>query len=423
MNARRRDPAERFRPRGPGGDPAEAEAGAGPRFARWPVLLATAAGAALLALLVIRYSAVNALLQLGPDMAASVAPDHPRVRLERAFEKLQLTGDPDEETGRAALAAFRRAPLSEVPLLIAARRAIDAGDQARADRLVAAASRRNPRSRYALLLQLDQHIRNGRADEAAATMAVLTRSFPDAGPLLTAQLALMAARPETRGAVRDVMAVDPELRIAVLEQLARRGVDPDTILDLAGPPRPGGETPRWQQLLLDDLVERGEVARARSVWQRLTGVEPPQVGVYDAGFAGLPGPPPFNWKLETSGDGIAERTSAGLHAEYYGRGDTTLASQLLVLPPGRYRLSFAAEGRAQAEDGRLAFTVSCQPGPTGLEVPITGVDTTSKEFSAEFTVPGSGCPGQWLRLQGRVSEFPKDQRVTISRLRIERLGR
>ena len=420
----RRDPSERFRPRG-SGESAEAQAVDDRRFARWPVLLATLAGAVLLVVLVLRHTVVLGLLQISPDMAASFSPSHPRVQLEQAFEQLQLTGNPAAETERSALAAFRRAPLSEVPLLIAARQAVNADDSAAAGPLIAAAARRNPRSRYALLLQLDQQVRAGRTDEAAATMAVLTRSFPDAGPLLTAQLALMAANPDSRDAVRHVMSLDPRLATRVLEELARQGAEPDVILELASTARDrGSETPRWQQLLLDRLVERGEVARARAVWQRLSGAELPQGGIYDAAFAGLPGPPPFNWQLETSGDGIAERSGEGLHLEYYGRRDATLARQLLALAPGRYRLSFTAEGRAQAEDGRIAFTVSCHPGaPTGLEVPITGVDSGSEQFSAEFTVPSTGCPGQWLRLQGRVSEFPKDQRVTISQLSVERLGR
>lgn len=424
-----RDWAERFRP----ADGAEPVADAGETAAEGPPprrrlarALAALVGMLLLGWLVIRFSAVNALLELSPDAAAMLSPDHPDVRLDAAFETLQLTGGPDAEVRDGALAAFRRAPLSEVPMLIAARAAIAAGDEAQADRLIALAGRRNPRSRYALLLRLDQHIRLGRPAEAAAAMAVLTRSFPDARPLLTAQLARMAASPDTRDAVRRTMASDPQLRAGVLEQLARQGADPATILALAGDAPAGGaagETPDWQRLLLDSMVARGEVRAAHEAWQRLTGADPAgrAGGVYDRDFAGLPGPPPFNWKLETSGDGFAERTNGALHVEYYGRRDAGLASQLLLLPPGRYRLSFTAEGEAEGGDsGRLAWTISCHPGNRRLTaILIAGVDFSAGRIAGDFTVPDSGCPGQWLRLVGNSAEFPKDQQVTIRALRIE----
>ncbi len=428
-----RDWADRFRPEPAAGEPAErAEAAAETersRRGRLPLALAALVGALLIGWLILRYSAVNALLEVDPDLAAELSSAHPDVRLDRAFERLQLTGGPDPETRAGALDAFRHAPLSEVPLLIAAREAIAAGDDARADRLIAVASRRNPRSRYALLLELDQHIRLGRAAEAATAMAVLTRSFPDAGRLLTAQLARMAADPATRDAVRRAMAADPQLTTGVLEQLARQRADPDIILALAGdsPPRTAaGETPAWQRLLLEGMVERGQIGEAHAAWQRLTGAASGgrAGGVYDRDFAGLPGPPPFNWQLETGSDGFAERTANALHVEYYGRRDVGLASQLLLLAPGRYRLSFTAEGEAEGgEGGRLAWTINCHPGARRLTaIVLTGVDFSGKRISGDFVVPDSGCPGQWLRLVGNSAEFPKDQQVTIRQLRIEGAG-
>ena len=146
--------------------------------------------------------------------------------------------------------------------------------------------------------------------------------------------------------------------------------------------------------------------------------------LYDPDFEGLAGPPPFNWELESSGEGFAQRGTRALRVEYSGREDTRLASQLLALAPGTYRLTFTAEGQTDAEGGEIAWTVSCHPGgPTGLEVPITGLDLSPKRFSSEFTVPASGCPGQWLRLVGDAAEFPEDQQVTIRDLRIVEAGR
>jgi hypothetical protein len=420
-----RGSAERFRRSRRGAEGTAAEPTGGRGLAGLPVIAAALIGVALLGLLVIRYSATNALLQAGPQMAAAVSPNNPRVVLTGALEELQLSGEVSAATEQRALAAFRQAPLSEVPLLIAARKAMSARQEERAAPLIEAAIRRNPRSRYALLLRLDQEVRLGDVSQAAETMAILTRAFPNAGPLMTTQLAAMALDPSARPSVRLAMGRDAGLRANVLEQLARQGADPAIVLDLAGVIRPtprGEETPQWQRLLIDGMVERGQVAEAQRLWLRFSGADAAAArgGIYDREFAGLPGPPPFNWELETGSNGFAERTNGGLEVQYDGREAARLASQLLLLPPGDYRLGFTAEGGATGENGRLAWTVSCHPGGQPIVVAeIVGVDFNAKRINGTFTVPPSRCPGQWIRLVGQSAEFPEAQQVTIRQLRIE----
>ena len=106
--------------------------------------------------------------------------------------------------------------------------------------------------------------------------------------------------------------------------------------------------------------------------------------------------------------------------QFDARGDARLASQLLLLPPGTYRIGFTAEGEADGENGLLSWTVACEPrGRPIVVTEIIGVDFNPKRFDGTFTVPAAGCPGQWLRLTGTAAEFPKDQRVTIKQLRLE----
>jgi hypothetical protein len=391
-----------------------------------PVILSAVAGALVLIWLAVQVSAANALLEGTGEAAPAWAADSAYLRLDQAGDELQLSGDPTDETVRAALAAFRRAPLSDVPLLIGARQALAAGRDAQADRLIEMAARRNPRSRYTLLLELDRNIRRGRTAEAAETMGVLTRFFPEVGDFLVAELARMAADPASRAAVRHVMETDPQLRTAVLEQLARDGGDPDVVIALAGPQArlaARADAPRWQRLLLDGLVGRGQPGEALRIWSRLVGPEAPVRvgGIYDPDFAGLPGPPPFNWSLAAGADGFAERAGGGgLYAQFFGRGDAELASQLILLEPGSYRLVFKVAGEADGEHGLLAWTVACHPGGQRLvAIPIPEVDFAARQLVADFRVPQSGCASQWLRLVGTAAEFPEDQQITITDLRIE----
>lgn len=399
-------------------------------FARLPRILAAVLVSLLLLFLIVRISVVNALLDVSPEMAAPLAPNDSSLALERVGDALRQGGEIDEGTGAAAREAFKKVPLAPEPLLVAARRARDAGDETRTDRLIAMAYRRNPRSRYTLTLLLEQHLRHGRVDELAGVMAVLTRLQSEAGEVLLAILARMATEPQTGDAIRELVESDPALRVGVLEQLAQQGASPDAILGFAGDnlqPAPGEDTPRWQRLMLDGLVSRGEVERAYEAWTRLAGQRAAAAPntVYDPDFTGLPGPGPFNWRFEQTSDGFAEvsRSTPGLFAEYYARKSVSLGGQLLRLAPGRYTLSFQAEGEADGEDGKLVWVISCHPSGRQVgEAPITGVDYTPKTISSSFTIPEAGCPAQWLRLLGRASEFPKEQQVTIRTLRLERSG-
>lgn len=408
-----------------------ASTAATPQFRRSStgMILLAAAGALLLLWLVARLSVTLALGENSPQAAASWAPAMAEIRLAQAADELQLTGNPSAQTVETAFEAFRRMPLSDVPLLIGARRAMASAQDDIGDRLLAMAARRNPRSRYTLLLELDNHIRRGRTEEAAKTMGALTRFFPEVGDFLVAELGRMALDPASRDAVRGVMETDRQLRRSVLEQLARDGADPEMILALAGPQAPtaaGGEAPSWQRLLLDGMVARGQVVEALAVWSRLNGVDPEarSGGLYDPGFERLPGSPPFNWAFESGPNGFAEPVGSGrMSAQFYGRGNATLASQLLRLAPGSYRIELDAEGEADGENGRLTWVVSCQPGGQRLaEVALVGVDFAGKHLAADFSVPDAGCPGQWLRLVGTPAEFPQDQKVTVSGLRIAAAG-
>ena len=81
--------------------------------------------------------------------------------------------------------------------------------------------------------------------------------------------------------------------------------------------------------------------------------------LHDSDFRDAISPPPFNWQLTSSTVGLAERQRGGrLHILFYGDEDGTLASQLLLLPPGAYRLSMRLAGdpaRAHA----LTWSIWC----------------------------------------------------------------
>lgn len=400
----------------------------GPTWVRLGKILLAAAGSVLLAWWVVATSAVDALVRRRPAAAAMIAPDHPRVRIALAMLDFRLrNGVLGDASRRSVASAFAEAPLIEEPFTFAGIDALANGRENEGEKLLEEARRRNPRARTARLILLDRYLRTDRAPEAGVEIAVLHNLIPRAAEVLIPELARMVRDPRTGASLIRVLSHDPMMQQAVLAQLASSGEDPDLILRIAGSNAATNPTPEglpWQRLLLARMAEKGDVARAHRLWRSFAGMGPggEEKGLYDSQFRGLPGAPPFNWNLVTSNAGVAERVDLpGLQVEYYGRLDAELASQLLVLSPGRYRLAFRAQGAAKGEGSRLSWSVTCVGGASPLlQVPLTGISYSPRILAGTFTVPAANCPGQWLRLKGTAGEFADAQSVTISDLQLRK---
>ena len=388
-------------------------------------IVLAAAGAAFLAWWVVKTSAVDALVRSNPVAAAAIAPDHPRVRMALAMLEFRLNQGRLSESGRrSAIATLADWPLTEEPFYLAGVHATAQGRTELGERLLVEARRRDPRARTPRLILLDRYLRQNRVSEAGIEIAALNRLVPQAADRLIPELTKMVRDPKTGAALIQVLAHEPALQQAVLGNLAASGADPDLVLRIAGsnsatsPTRDGLP---WQRSLLAKMVEKGDVARAHRLWRGFTGLPPAgdEKGLYDGRFEGQPGAPPFNWLLVSGPAGVAERIKGpALQVEYYGRASVDLASQLLMLKPGRYRLQLRAEGDAEGEASTLVWTVSCLGRNSILDLRLKGIDYTPRTIAGTFTVP-AGCGAQWLRLHGIAGEFARAQSATMSELRIE----
>ncbi len=396
-----------------------------PKFALKVALLA--AGAIFIGWLCVRAATLEALSRANPIIAAKLAPDDPRVAI--GFANLEFRarqGVMSPTATKAAVDALQRAPLAPDPFFFAGLEKLVRGDHSAALPLVSEARRRNPRSRMARLIYLDQVLRAGRVRETTTEIAVISRLIPETSRVLVPELAKYARDPRTAPALIQALRPDPPLREGVLEHLASTGTDPAIVMRLAAsaPAAPATRgTPVWQSRMLGSLIDKGEVGRARTLWSSLAGVEPSALreGVYDGAFRGAPGPAPFNWRFEQSSAGVAEPTKApALQVEYYGRADAELASQLLQLGPGRHLLSLTASGDVPASGGSVAWTLTCLRSKTPIAtLPIKGIASAPKRLTLAFTVPAN-CPAQWLRLNGTSAEFPAAHSVTLADLQIRK---
>jgi hypothetical protein len=208
----------------------------------------------------------------------------------------------------------------------------------------------------------------------------------------------------------------PGLEDSVLTVLAENPSNAQAILALAGENNRKPDSP-WLRVLLQKLVEAGHYRRAHAFWSAIGGGSVDEQMLYDASFSHAVPPPPFNWSLTSSTIGLAERQPGkGLHVIFYGNEDGVLASELLLLGPGVYRLKMRL-AQAPVNTDSLRWSIRCDKS----QEPVSTV-ILSQAASATwlFEVPAN-CPAQWLELLGRSADLADQSEVTITDLSLARL--
>lgn len=377
------------------------------------------AGALVAALFVVRVAFVEAFATKDPTTAAAVWADHPAVLLETGLARvgdMAAAGRPvDPALVGRLISASAKAPLAPEPFLVRGVNAQISGNQAVALQSYLAARERNPRAVAPRYFLADLYLKAGQTERGLAEISVLSRLVPQSLPNVAKYLAAYARTPGAAPQVKKLLETHPQLELALLNELAGDAAGARLVLYLWSG-RGGEEARPWQGRLLEQLVGAGRFNEARSAWARFTNIRAKPDSLFDAQFEAR-ALPPFGWMLASGPSGIAEPQGVGrLHLIYYGRDDLALASQLLTLPPGRYRLSMKVSASSAAAKS-LSATVRCLPSSNPLaSLPLhrPGVVTAS------FAVAGQGCAAQRLNIVGDAPEFPERAETTVSELRLQR---
>ena len=348
---------------------------------------------------------------------------HPDVATDRAMAEIGAAAArsaPMPQSARQGLASVAAmAPLAADPYLVEGTAAQMAGDGARAERLFLAARTRNPRSQGARYFLAERYFKTNRIQAGLVEMGTLARLSEQASQPLIPALVAYARTPGAVAELRRFFATQPEVRDRTLSLLAGDVRNAPLVLALMPDPRPGVTGGDWQQRLVQSMVLAGDYAGAERMWTRLSGVADRGL-LYNPQFRNLAAPPPFNWAYGSGSAGVAEPSgSGGLDVIYYGREAATLASQMLRLAPGRYRLAMRVDGPSRAEG--VAWTLICYPGSSSLfQLPV---GTAGKGVVAgTFAIPATGCAAQSLELRGRPPETTETAQLTIFDLKLERLA-
>ena len=377
----------------------------------WLLALAVAA-------FVVRNAVVQSFAGPNPARAAAAWPGHPSVLLSKGLTEIGVAATRRQPPPPGALADISRAaalaPLSHDPLLVRGITAQQAGDVQLAERAFLAARQRAPREPAPRYFLAQLYLTSGRGGEGLRELATLARLLPH-GPASVAPSLAEYAR--TSGDVSNLRATfrdHPVLEDAVLTELAKDAANADLAVRLASRLQTNdGKAPDWVRGLLPRLVEAGQFEKAHRLWAIVSG-ETPLGAVFDPAFRGSSAPPPFNWTLRSDSTGFAETgNNGGLHVYFYGREDSVLASQLVRLSPGRYRMAMKVSGNP---GGMLRWSLTCLPARTELLDLSLGAAASSAP-AADFSVDPA-CSAQALELRGSAGETVKEADITISGLTV-----
>ena len=374
--------------------------------------------AMLLATQVVRNAAIAALATLHPESAAKLWAGHPAVEISLGLAEIgraSRTRTPiDPATFAVIDDAAVKSPLSPDPFLVRGVQLRNEGDAAAARGAFLAAQRRDPRSLPAAYFLADHYFRAGDSLSGLQQTALLARLSPGGIAAVAPFVAAFAREPAHWPEMRAMFRSQPIMEQAVLTALAQDPSNVDALLALADPDHRKPDSP-WLAAILTRLIANGDYGRARALWSSIGGGQAGDL-VFDTGFSKPAPPPPFNWALTTSGVGLAERQAGGrLHAIFYGNVDGVLASQLVAVPAGTYRVTMQLVG-APVHAETLHWSIRC--AKTSEAFAAAGVDEAASR-GWTFTVPAN-CAAQWLELSGRSGDIAQQAEVTIAGFTVTR---
>ncbi len=374
---------------------------------------------------VARYNSPSFALQWAPGDARALAAD----------AELILTADADAaQQARAAdraRASIMRDPTLGTPFRVLGFIADGRGDHARAKALMLHAEQLSRRDLATQFWLIDEATARLDMTGALRHYDVALRTSSLAPSVLFPILGKAMDEPEVVDALADTLAAAPPWRGAFLNDAI------DKSPAISGLVRLAAQLNRRKHPL--------DLAQTRQLLSRLTDTKafdlmgqvrqtllPASVGaalIVDPGFDADVGFYPLDWSL-IDGNGVAARREVG--NDQMARADTRLgfradtgrggevAHQLLLLKPGPYRLQWTAGHNATDHLTVPFWSVGCADKGGGI---LQTFDLTPAPAATEFgifTVPATGCSGQWLTLSLRASNDPAGVTGWVSRVEITR---
>jgi hypothetical protein len=337
-----------------------------------------------------------------------------------ALARQRLIGGNREGAVRLAARALQLAPLNGSALTTSGVALDQLGHEPRANAAMAVAGKLSWRDVVAQIWLLRQQLLFGDFDAAMNHADALLRRQDDVPAPLLAALTAAARDPRMTEPLARHLAADPAWREPFIAYLSVYARPPATdvaralLVRLARGPTPPSEDEL--AVYLRSLVGAEQFSQAAQDW-RLFGAGARQTSlIYDGDFERPPGQTPFDWTLE-NGVGwtatIADAPEGGqgqaLRVNYDGVSPPKLVRQMLILPPGAFRLSGRVFDDGDGDPKALAWGVACASSRQVLGgVTTPGARGVWTSFALTFAVPPSACPAQWLVLSAAPGDMQRD---------------
>ena len=347
----------------------------------------------------------------------TIFPDDPKVTMRRSIAGFHNNGKKvSDDLKTKTVSAFQYNLLQEEPFLFEAVAHMRTGNKVMVPKLLEEARRRNPRSTEVRIFLLDHYLSTGNVAASINEIGVLKQLLPAASEPLDSTAINLLAEPKTREQAVKAIRTSP-MRMAILNDLARYGASAYLILAITPDLK---RFPVGSDGIVDAFINRGDVSGAFLLWAQMQSIDASkgQERVRNASFNQKPNPP-FGWKLFGGPSGTAGISNGALQVTHSGESSNVLLTQLLMLPPGSYRLSFEAKKGAENATN-FVWRLDCVgSGEKLLELPFASLYSFEKQMADRFVVPPQGCPGQFIALAGRALEIPETRTIRINWVSID----
>jgi hypothetical protein len=372
------------------------------RFLRYGILIGAGAVLGWFAF------AVSADNVLGAKHAALGTGSDP-VKATQAAELLVRRPGREQiaQAQRLAEAAVRASPVNVRAIWALGSIAALRNDERTAQRLFAYAETLSRRDLPTQLWLIESAVQHNDVPTALLHYDRALRSNIEAQAILFPVLMGAASQPQIAGPLARLLATRPEWwSVFATAMIATPSSSSPALAFLLGQVRLNLADPVERPLALSAvlrLVNDGEYARAYQLYRSVTRSGARRPGVNDGGFDAVPAVPPFDWTFVEEMDLSASREASGdgyvlrLHSSQGRAG--IVARQLLVLPAGRYRLSFTAGDVSATALARPSVTLSCA-NDNARQLVRTNAPAArvAGQAAANFSIPSEGCTAQWLSI-------------------------
>jgi hypothetical protein len=332
-----------------------------------------------------------------------------------------LSIDPDDTQSLTEIrsmleSALRKDPLNSRALDLLGQVTQLQGDEQRTEQLMEAAARRSLHNAYPAYWRLVKSYEDKDFPSAIQYADRLLRARGPSGRRVFPILAKMAEIPEATSELEQVLKENPPWRSEFFRRIKSYITDVRTPLNLflALENTPAAATSEERSAYVQFLVDRGFYEVAYYTWLQFLPDDQLNSlgGLFNGNFETTPTKLPFDWGFANQAGVIVELTD---HPDEDGRalfmkfgpGRVNLGDvkQLVVLPPGKYKLEGLQKVDLLSKKG-FFWQVSCAKTRTsddgekliGAGPAIEGRNLAWNSFSFDFTVPNTDCPAQYVRL-------------------------